>query len=557
MNTDQNNIFAALQSFELAKSFVGKNSNYFLRNSSNLAYVYLEMGEVEKAKDAFYDLLESAKEKGLARRQSFIYFGLIDCYDKSNDYYKVIELAHKAIKHVNKNNLNVPNGYSYSLIAKSYLALSGMDQEIGYLDRSADYNLKNNSSIAYLDSSKYYSEKGIEYSLDHNHAKELADNYLTMADYYKAIGNREKAIIYLTKAQSEKSYYVNTELDKKLADLWAAEDSYSKAYFHLARYTDHKLQRDKSGKKDMVLATKIIEDSYKYKDESQAMLLTANQKEERLQNVITFALGGLSLIVLLLIYVQRNRLKLKTLNNEVAQRNRELDILITKQKETIKYLDNFAGVAAHDLKAPIRTASSFAGLLAKVSGDKLDDKEKEYLKYVDKSVAQLSGMIDDLLSLSRLDSDLPESKQVNLNEVIIEVKALLSSVLNKTDSKIVVESTLPMVMGHSTLMCQLFSNIIKNAIVHNKTGNNTIVNIVTEFDQKNRCLIKISDNSGGIPDYIVPSMFELFSSSNKETGNGIGLATCKKIVNHYGGEIWVDVNKGVGTTFNFTLINFR
>ena len=526
----EGNTFASLQSYKLAAKFAEKEENILL-NKSEQAYLYLLNGEVEKSKVILNELIESTKDKKFVYSTIWIYFSIIECYYESEDFEEVIRLCHESIAYSNPivDKHELPLGYVYSFIGKSYLELAN------------------------LDSTKYYLDKGIAYSLEHNDSKELADNYFVLSDYYRAIGNREKARLYLTKAQGEKSYYDNLEIDKKFADLMAEDKNYNEAYSYLNKYANKVLQKEKDEKEDLVLATKLIEDSYRHKQELKSTLSKAKQKENRLRNIIIFIISGILFIAILLAYGQRNRSKLEELNNKISQRNKELDVLILKQKDTIKYLDNFASVAAHDLKAPIRTASSFAGLLARVSGDKLSDKEKEYLNYVGTSVAQLSGMIDDLLSLSRLDNDLPELKQIKLNETIFEVETILSNLLGKTNSKIIIEAPLPEVMGHSTLLRQLFQNIIKNAIVHNTTDNATIVKISSESTDNKKFVIKISDNSGGIPDYIIPNMFDLFSSSNKNSGNGIGLATCKKIVNHYGGEIWVDVNPGVGSTFNFSL----
>ncbi len=530
-NRAEDNLFAAIQSFKLAATFTEVNIKALLKNNYDLAFIYLKTGEAEKAKEIFLDLLEKAEENSLPLFVIYIYYGLLDCYSYTEDFDEVIRLSHESINYSIKYNLKTPLGYSYSKLGESHLALSN------------------------LDSARYYIDKGVEYSLENNESKELGDNYFVLSDYYKAIGNRKKARLYLTKAQNEKSYYENSEIDKKFAELWAADNNYRKAYFHLNKYTTDRLKKEDIRKNDITLATKFIEDYYKYKEESEANLLMSKQKEERLRNVIILTLAGLILAAILLMYVQRNRKKLEVLNNQIIQRNKELDILINKQNETIKYLDNFASVAAHDLKAPIRTASAFAGLLTKIAGHKLIEKEMKFLNYIGSSVAQLSGMIDDLLSLSRLDADLPEAKQVDLNEIVLQVESLLSNLLKNTDSKIVVDSTLPKVKGHSTLISQLLQNIIKNSIVHNKTGNNTIIKIRSESKNNGMYTIKISDNSGGIPDYIIPKMFDLFSSSDKKTGNGIGLATCKKIVNHYGGEIWVDVIPSVGSTFNFNLFD--
>jgi len=436
-NTVEGTIFTALQCYELAGTFVEENSVDYLKNNSDLANIYVLNYELEKAKDIYYNTLEKAKENNYFRRQCYIYYALMTCHTKLNEYDKVIELAHKSIQLAAESNLNVPNGYSYHMLGQSYLALSNADPETYYLDTTVYTHSNNiNTTATYLDSTNHYLDKGIEYSIEHNHSKELADNYFTMSYYYGAIGNRDKAKYYLEKAQKEKSYADNSKIDIKLAELWAADKNYTKAYFHLNNYVNHTSQKEKDEKKDLALATKIIKDSYNYKEQSQANLSMAKEKEIRLRNIITLALFGLLLIASTLIYVQKNRKKLKTLNKRIDDRNKELDqrnkvisqrnkalnksnkeldILINKQKETIKYLDNFASVAAHDLKVPIRTASSFAGLLTKTSYDKLNDKEKESLKFIGTSIAKLSGMIDDLLSLSRLDCDLPQEREINLS----------------------------------------------------------------------------------------------------------------------------------------------
>jgi len=463
-NREENKVFAAIQSLELAASFAKEDRKSFLENNLDLAYIYLMNGDAEKSKGIFYDLLKRAEEEDDKTKQVYLYYGLMDCYIESGDYYDAIKMAYKSIDLADRNNVNVPNGFSYCVLGQSYLALYGMDSSSRYLDKSTDNNQRDNVTLTYLDSAKYFLDKGVESSIERDDSKELADNYYILSDYYKAIGNRKQAKLYLTKAIEKYEFYDHPETYKKFADLWAADKNYSKAYFYLNRYVEGMLEVEENTKGDMVLATKIIEDSYSYKEESQEKLLIAKQKEERLRNIVILTIAGLVLFVLLLLYMQSNRKKQEVLNKQIGQRNKELDILINKQKETIKYLDNFASVAAHDLKAPIRTASSFAGLLAKTSADDLSEKGKECLNFIGSSVSQLSKMIDDLLSLSRLDANLPEEKEVDLKEVVSEIELLLSNLLKEKNAKIVVESTLPKVMGHATLLSQLFQNLIKNAI---------------------------------------------------------------------------------------------
>ncbi len=529
-NKAKGNLFTAFQSFKLASTFDKADPKELLRNKYEIANIYVKTGELEKAKDLFEELIHTAHSSNNIGLAMASYYSLMHCVLLTEDFNELIRLTHKSIEYKNKNKVKTPIGYSYHILGESHM-------EIGNLD-----------------SARYYLSKGVEISAANNNSKELRDNYLSLSKYYKLIGENSDARKYLELAQSASSYYNNPEIDQLLADLWAYDGDYKKAYHHLGVYNENMLKEEQSKQQDIALATQIIEQSYSYKQEAEATLVESQKQERRLRNIIIATLAGLTLIFAILIFVHRNRKKLKALNHEISIRNAELDVSIRKQKETIQYLENFASVAAHDLKAPIRTASSFAGLLTRGGSDRFTEKEQVYLNFIGTGITQLSRMIDDLLSLSKLDADLPEIKQIDLNEIVDQVKTLLSDVLSQSDALISVGSSLPKVKGHATLLTQLFQNLIKNAIVHNKTGNNTVIQITSERKDANSYVIKIRDNSGGIPDHMIPNMFDLFSSSDKNTGNGIGLAICKKIINHYGGEIRAEVETGVGSTFHITLL---
>ena len=109
------------------------------------------------------------------------------------------------------------------------------------------------------------------------------------------------------------------------------------------------------------------------------------------------------------------------------------------------------------------------------------------------------------------------------------VKTRIDELIDNSDTKIIVQKELPKINGHNSLMMQLFQNIIKNAINHNKSESELIIKISSKRKDNNWQLISIEDNSGGIPEYLLPTLFDLFSSSNKNTKNGIGLASCKKL----------------------------
>ena len=557
-NQDDGNLFAALQSMKLASSFDnGVPQEQYLINELQLAHVYHATTGYEKAIEVCLQIQEEADEEVQAKLNSFILYIIMDCHSNLENYDEVIKLAHQSISYSKQHGNTSVRSFAYTMLGYSYLQLAKMSLDTSRLKKAAMNNGSNNTILPnYADSVLHYGSIGVQYSQDNHETKDLLAHYLILFRYYHDIlKDYEKAGPYLLKIQKEDPQLYNEEsLDEAFAELWESKRNYKKSLFYLKNVVER--QSDKIDKKseDVGIVVDIMEDSYEYKQTAESNLMKSEQKGERLRSVIILSILGLLLSGLFLFYVQRNRKKLQLLNSEIRERNRALDISNTKQKETIKYLDNFASVAAHDLKAPIRTATSFADLLSEKANDKLNEDEKEFLSFIGSSIANLSGMIDDLLSLSRLDTDLPEAKEIDLNKIISKVEFSLSSILDETNAKVIVESSLPKIMGHATLFSQLFQNVIKNATVHNKTGQDPIVKISSVFDNKSETYtIKVSDNSGGVPAHMIPRIFDLFSSTDKNSGNGIGLAICKKIVNHYGGEIWIDVDPGIGSTLNFTL----
>lgn len=243
----------------------------------------------------------------------------------------------------------------------------------------------------------------------------------------------------------------------------------------------------------------------------------------------------------------------------IETQKRQIEITLKKLKETIKYLENFAAVAAHDLKAPIRIASSFAKILQRKYKDKFDPKDVEYFKFISDNVGRLGTMIDDLLSLSKLDQNLSPTEVVNMGEAIDEVKLRLKQKIDETVTTITIKDKLPFLEAHTSLVMQLFQNIIENAIKHSKLNQNPQITISSKIFEANTnyCLFEIKDNGEGIPIQLQPYIFELFNGTHQTESTGIGLATCKKIVSIYGGRIWVKSLPNQGTTIFFTLPFFK
>lgn len=216
-------------------------------------------------------------------------------------------------------------------------------------------------------------------------------------------------------------------------------------------------------------------------------------------------------------------------------------------------LENFAIIASHDLKEPLRTISSFAQLLERRYKGKLEGDADLYIDYVVSGTKRMKELIQDLLEYASVKKQDRELESVNLNELLDEVNINLQEVTEDSEANILNEF-LPTVRCNKTQMLQLFQNLIENAIKFKGEEEPEVV--VTVEDKKDRYLFSVKDNGIGIEPQFGNKIFTLFQRLNERQqydGNGIGLAVCKKIVENHGGKIWVDPQVDRGSVFHFTL----
>jgi len=240
----------------------------------------------------------------------------------------------------------------------------------------------------------------------------------------------------------------------------------------------------------------------------------------------------------------------------ISKQKDEIESYVQKLEENNKSLQNFASIAAHDIKAPIRIISSFSGLISKKYSSIWDETDKEFLSFITENISKLSCMIDALLSLSRMDCEMPPPQAVDVHQIISEISERLKDLIIETKAEIKIPEKIPTILGHPPLIAQLFQNLIGNALKYRSELSPIIqISYLKDKSTENSKMLtfKIKDNGQGIDKEFHSKIFELFYGTNAAYSNGIGLATCKKIINSYGGKIWVDSKKGLGTSFYFTL----
>lgn len=221
-------------------------------------------------------------------------------------------------------------------------------------------------------------------------------------------------------------------------------------------------------------------------------------------------------------------------------------------------LEQFAYVASHDLQEPLRKVTAFCQLLEKRYGDKLDERGIEYIDFAVDGAKRMQVLINDLLTFSRVGRLNAAQTEVDLDTALNDAIANLTVAIEESDAEIVRPAEpLPRVVGDPTVLAMLWQNLIGNAMKFRRDGVAPLIAIeCRRDDDEDLWLFTFSDNGIGIAPEFVDKVFIIFQRLHGREaygGTGIGLALCKKIVEHHGGLIWIDTSYTEGTRFRFTL----
>ncbi len=216
-------------------------------------------------------------------------------------------------------------------------------------------------------------------------------------------------------------------------------------------------------------------------------------------------------------------------------------------------LEQFAFVASHDLQAPLRTVASFVMLLKRRYQGKLDAEADEFINAAVGGAERMQILIHDLLAFSKIGRTDTVKERCDLEAVFRNTLEILKEPIRES-AAIVVSEGLPTVMAIPLRMGQLMQNLIGNAIKYRGKEHPRIR--VWARRRKAVWEISVQDNGIGIDPQYYEKVFIIFQrlhSRKDYPGTGIGLAICKKIVEHHGGRLWVESEPGAGSTFRFTL----
>lgn len=243
---------------------------------------------------------------------------------------------------------------------------------------------------------------------------------------------------------------------------------------------------------------------------------------------------------------------------ELRQLKDELEVRVKQRTAELavanKELEAFAYSVSHDLRAPLRHITSYISMLEKGAGPTMDDSNRRYLRIVTDASKRMGHLIDELLGLSRLGRVKMEPTRVDLRRVAEEViQEMGPSVADRAIEWRIGE--LPSVQGDSNLLHSALTNLIGNAVKYTRDRNPAVIELGrTRASEEVICFVR--DNGAGFDMKFQDKLFGVFQrlhSSEEFEGNGVGLATVRRVIQRHGGRTWAEGEPGKGATFYFSL----
>lgn len=240
------------------------------------------------------------------------------------------------------------------------------------------------------------------------------------------------------------------------------------------------------------------------------------------------------------------------LEQRVADRTRELLKSNKALRQSNDDLNQFAYAASHDLQEPLRMVALYSEILQKRYAGQLDEEADQFIGFIINGAHRMEMLLKDLLAYSQSGTAEGAPAAVDCTAVIGKVLLNLQAAITENEAQVSAD-TLPVVEAHEIHLVQLFQNLVSNAIKYRRSEPPRIR--VSAEPREDGWLFVVEDNGIGIRPEYAQQVFGIFKRLHGHTypGTGIGLAICQRIIERYGGRIWVESRPGEGSRFCFTL----
>jgi signal transduction histidine kinase len=238
---------------------------------------------------------------------------------------------------------------------------------------------------------------------------------------------------------------------------------------------------------------------------------------------------------------------------ESRQANIVLQAHTAELERSNSELEQFAYIASHDLQEPLRKVASFTQLLQRRYAGQLDARADQYIEFAVDGAKRMQALINDLLQYSRVGRSAREPALVSSDAALAQARNNLAAVMEETGAT-VESGHLPLVLAELTLLIAVFQNLLSNALKF--SGGKPPRIVITCRRDEPFWLFSFADNGIGIEPEYADRIFVIFQRLNERSaypGTGIGLAMTRKIVEYFGGRIWLDTTYAEGSRFLFTL----
>ena len=492
------------------------NSTIKLSSLGAIGAAYSRLGKVEESLKFNLEAFDIAKSVDNKVGLAYITFNLGDDYQVLGEYdkaLKYIEQSHQLKADLNDRWAQIG---STKALGEIYIAKGEYKKGINYIRKSLNIAQSLGAKPRLLE---------VYESLAKN--LETVGDYKEANQYYRKYFSMKDSLVNEQTLQKMSDTKLNHEIEKREIEVEKRDTQLSQMYNYLIW----------GGFFFLSLILWQLFQKYKTQETNNRLQKEKNQKIQQQNEELEQAH---------LTQLETNKL-LTNQNNQITEQNKKLGL---KNEE----LQRFAYIASHDLKEPLRNIGSFATLLKRRFHGKLGEDADEYINFITTNVSRMYALLHEVLMFSKLDNEEVELEWVDMNEVVDVVKETLRGKIMEENVQIT-SARLPKLKVHHAHMTQLFQNIVSNSIKYNDKEH-PIVEINHTIGKNDEFVFYIKDNGIGIDMEFKDRVFEIFKrlhGKNEYEGTGVGLAICKKIVNQYGGRIWIESEVGEGATFYFTL----
>ena len=584
VNINLFNYDIAFDYFSMVLNNPNSSKELQVQTLSALAEAYSRLGENNLAHEYFIKVIklreEIGDEKGLGG--DLYSLGSLFFYQKN---YK------EALVNYNETLILAKKYKSEKLIYNVTAALGATYEQIGELAQSLAFNaqaLKLAEKQGYETGVSYALHNfGSNYAAQNNHEKALeyfarslstkepTDKFGQSGDYI-AIGRSLLQLENYPKAKKnlEKALELGIEIKAKTR-IASANELLAKVYNGTGEVQQENMYlKMYISVKDSMFNEEVLKEMGQRKNayqmakkeneivvlKSEKKVLQAERRISRLKNIFWILAFSLIVIIATILFFnwkkqQKMARLLEEKHREVEEKNEKIQIQNKLLEQSNVELQNFAYIASHDLKEPLRMVNSFSGLLKRKYENVLDDRGQEYMYYITDAVDRMGILLDDLLDYSRVNTTNKSIETVSTANVAAKVRMNLTPRLEEKSGDIVINyDEMPEIQGNKSQFGQLLQNLISNGLKF-QNGKPPIVKVDCE-ERKKDFLFSVKDNGIGISKENQAKIFSMFTrlhTRSQYEGTGIGLSTCKKIVDRHGGKIWVESEQGHGCTFFFTI----